>query len=319
MVTFDSSFVLNHTCLRVKDPKVSVPFYEKNFGMKLIRQLDFNGCTLYILNIETDSNKDVNWSGREGILELCHEHGSESDDSFKVNNGNGEEFRGFGHICFSVDNIGACEKRLLDNKVAFKKKLADGRQKNIAFALDPDGYWIELVEHGINKAESSTDITSYKFNHSMIRVKDPKKSLDFYKNKLGMKLVATSEFPDAKFTLYFLTYEHDKDFVENSVDVQKRHSKNSLIELTYNWGSETDDNVKYHNGNSTEGGAIKGFGHFCVSCKDAAKFCKELDQEFGDELDWSVRWGEHPLSPNIAFIRDPDGYSIEIIPPDLFQ
>lgn len=319
MVTIDSSFKLNHTCLRIKDPKVSVPFYEQNFGMKLIKQLNFDGCSMYILNIETDSNKDLNWSGREGVLELCHDHGSETDDTFKVNNGNGDEFRGFGHICFSVDNIEASEKKLLDNGVSFKKKLSDGRQKNIAFALDPDGYWIELVEHGVNKTESVTDITSYKFNHSMIRVKDPKKSLDFYQNKLGMKLVATAEFPDAKFTLYFLSYEHGDSFVENSVAVQERHTKNSLIELTYNWGSENDDSCKYHNGNSTEGGAIKGFGHFCISCKDAGKFCKELEEEFGDELDWSTKWGEHPLGPNLAFIRDPDGYSVEIIPPNLFE
>jgi lactoylglutathione lyase len=69
----------------------------------------------------------------------------------------------------------ACS-RLEELGVTFHKKLTDGRMKNIAFALDPDGYWVELI--GQEKlAKSKTDIADYRFNHTMFRIKDPKVSL----------------------------------------------------------------------------------------------------------------------------------------------
>lgn len=308
----DKSLVMNHTCIRVKDPKVSMEYYKTNFGLSNVKELHFSGFSLYMLNYDTEEVKNTPWAGREGVLELCHNHGTETDDSFKANNGNGSEFRGFGHICISVDNIEACEQKLLANDVKFQKKLSDGRQKNIAFALDPDGYWVELIEHGTGKVEAKTEMSSYKFNHSMIRVKDPKKSLDFYKNKLGMKLLAKSDHEGAKFTLYFLAYVHDEDYVEGTLGGTKA-GRQSIIELTHNWGTEDDETFSYHNGNSTENGAVQGFGHFCVTADDAGKFCKDLEAEFGDELDWAIKWGSAKLSKEMAFIRDPDGYSIEII------
>ncbi|KAG2731893.1 hypothetical protein G9P44_005480 [Scheffersomyces stipitis] len=318
MPSFDNSFLMNHTCLRIKDPKVSIPFYTENFGFKLVNTFKFETFTLYMLGYETEENKHLNWSARPGILELCHNHGVENDPEYKLNHGNGSEFRGFGHICVTVDNIEVAEKELLAKDVKFQKKLSDGRQKNIAFALDPNGYWIELVENGINKKDATSDKASYKFNHTMIRVKDPKKSLDFYRNVLGFKLLSTSEFPEAKFTLYFLGFEHDPSYTENSETKPNQFYREGIVELTHNWGTESDPEFKgYHNGNSTENGAIQGYGHTCVSCKDPATFCKQIEEEYGDKADWSLKWDQGNIK-KIAFIRDPDGYSVEILGHDLF-
>ncbi|KAK6457499.1 glyoxalase I [Scheffersomyces xylosifermentans] len=318
MPSFDKSFLMNHTCLRIKDPKVTVPFYTENFGFKLLNTFKFDDFSLYMLGYETVENKGLNWSARQGVLELCHNHGTENDPEFTVNHGNGTEHRGFGHICVTVDNIEAAEKKLIANNVKFQKKLADGRQKNIAFALDPNGYWIELVENAIDKVEAKTSVASYKFNHTMIRVKDPEKSLDFYRNVLGFKLFSTSKHENAKFTLYFLGFEHDPDFKEDTMSNEERFKREGLIELTHNWGTESDPEFKgYHNGNSTENGAIQGFGHTCVSCKDPATFCKQIDEELGDKADWSLKWNQGNIK-GIAFLRDPDGYSIEILGDDLF-
>lgn len=318
MATFNNSFLMNHTCLRIKDPKVSVPFYTENFGMKLIATFPFKDFTLYMLNYETEANKNLNWSARPGVLELCHNHGVENDPEYKLNNGNGEKDRGFGHICVSVDNIQAFQDKLLANDVKFQKKLSDGRQKDIAFALDPNGYWIELIENGINKVEAKTDSLSYKLNHTMIRIKDPKKSLEFYRDVLGFKLLSTKEFPEAKFTLYFLGYEHDPNFKQDTLTKPDQSKLEGIIELTHNWGTESDPEFKgYHNGNNTENGAIQGYGHTCVSCDNPTKFCEELVSKFGDKLDWSLKWDQGNIK-KIAFIRDPDGYSIEILGHDLF-
>lgn len=317
MPCIDDSFHMNHTCVRIKDPKVTVPFYEKYFGMKLVNHFELDGFTLYMLGYPTAKN--VNWADREGILELCHNHGVEHQHDYQLNNGNGEKFRGFGHICITVDNIQECEQKLLADGVKFQKKLSDGRQSNIAFCLDPNGYWIELVEHGEGKQAGTTNTETYKFNHTMIRVKDPQKSLNFYQKVLGMKLFSKHDHENAKFTLYFLGYDHKDTFKAGEAERGDQLKRQALIELTHNWGTENDDSFEgYHNGNSTENGAIQGYGHTCVSCDDAAKFCLEIEAEFGDSVTWAVKWNQGAMK-NLAFIKDPDGYSVEIIPNNIFH
>lgn len=81
---------------------------------------------------------------RQGELQLKYQHGSENDESFKVHNGNSDPGKGFGHVCISVDNIQAACQRIEDAGYRFKKKLSDGRMRNIAFVLDPDDYWVRL-------------------------------------------------------------------------------------------------------------------------------------------------------------------------------
>lgn len=189
----DESLRLNHTCLRIKDPKITIPFYQEKFGMELLYHKQFPEMKfdLYFLAFpgkgSTKNEQGFPDVFREsGILELTHNYGTENDPEFTVNNGNEEPHRGFGHICFSITDLESECSRLEAAGVAFKKRLSDGRQKNIAFALDPDGYWIELIGHEPVAGHQS----DYKFNHTMIRVKDPVKSLEFYQNVLGMKLAS---------------------------------------------------------------------------------------------------------------------------------
>ncbi|ONH67519.1 Lactoylglutathione lyase [Cyberlindnera fabianii] len=310
--TKQSTLKLNHTCLRVKDPKRSVEFYTKHFGLELISHKQFpdSKFDLYFLAYPANAPAARGPFDREGVLELTHNYGTENDPDYKINNGNEEPHRGFGHTCISVDNIeAACEKLLADG-VQFKKKLSDGRQKDIAFALDPDGYWVELIENGINKAEGKTSRDSYKFNHTMIRVKDPEKSLKFYREVLGMKLLSTRENPDAEFNLYFLGYEHDQAFVENTLSRDDQAKREGVLELTWNYGTEKQADFKYHNGNEQP----QGYGHIGISLEDAQEFCDDIDAKFGDSVTWGLRYNQGKLK-NIAFIKDPDNYAIEILPP----
>lgn len=312
-----TGFKFNHTMLRVKDPKRSIEFYEKNFGMKVYGHFPFAKFKFdnYYLGIESAAPQGAKWWQREGILELAHNYGTENDETYKINNGNEEPYRGFGHICFTVDNIQAASDRLEKNGVQFKKKLTDGRQKNIAFALDPDGYWIELVENSAlasTKKEDVTEVSTYKFNHSMIRVKDVNKSLKFYREVLGMKLLRTSEHANAKFTLYFLGYVSDPNFVENSSEIGDREA---VLELTWNWGTENDADFSYHNGNS----APQGFGHIGIAVPDAVKSMAEFEAA-GVNIKKKITDGNMKF---IGFILDPDNYWVEILPaadmPDLSQ
>ena len=69
----------------------------------------------------------------------------EFDPNYTIANGNSDPGRGFGHICVSVDNIQAACKRIEEAGYPFQKKLTDGRMRQIAFAKDPDGYWVEII------------------------------------------------------------------------------------------------------------------------------------------------------------------------------
>lgn len=88
----------------------------------------------------------------EPVIELTHNYGTEDQVDFKYHNGNDEEngaLRGFGHTGFLVDDLdGACEW-LEQQGVTFKKKPTEGNMRNIAFAYDPDGYWVEIIDRGM--------------------------------------------------------------------------------------------------------------------------------------------------------------------------
>ena len=125
-----------------------------------------------------------------------------------------------------------------------------------------------------------------KFLHTMLRVKDLDKSVNFYTKLLGMKELRRREVPDGKYTLVFVGYD------DNS-------SGAGEIELTYNWDQETP----YDTGS--------GFGHLAVGLPDVYKACEDLKaggakitREAGP-----VKFG----TTVIAFVEDPDGYKVELV------
>lgn len=115
--------------------------------MKQIHKLSYpeNQFDLYFLAYDSSQSASSHWSDRQGVLQLSYKHGSENDDTFKISNGNSDPGKGFGHVCISVDNMQAACQRIEDAGYPFKKKLSDGRMRDIAFALDPDGYWVYMT------------------------------------------------------------------------------------------------------------------------------------------------------------------------------
>lgn len=147
-------FKFNHTMLRIKDPKASLDFYTRILGMKLLRTVDFNEWkfSLFFLGFITEDISNVDDKAAyvaklSGVLELTHNHGTEALEQTPYINGNVEPHRGFGHICVSVPDIKAACARFESLGVKFQKRLGEGGMKNIAFILDPDNYWIEIIEY----------------------------------------------------------------------------------------------------------------------------------------------------------------------------
>ncbi|XP_028296355.1 lactoylglutathione lyase-like isoform X2 [Gouania willdenowi] len=90
----------------------------------------------------------------------------------------------------------------------------------------------------------------FMMQQTMLRVKDPAKSISFYTGVLGMTLLQKIDFPSMRFTLYFLGYEEKGEIPQ---DLKERtawtFSRRATVELTHNWGSEKDGKLSYHNGN----------------------------------------------------------------------
>lgn len=130
--------------IRIKDPEASLAFYKDVMGMDLKRTSESKngGFNLYFLGYgapapESTTSGVSSTANREGLLELTWNYGTEKDADFKYHDGNAEP-QGFGHICISVDDLDAACARFEEKKVNWKKRLTDGRMKNIAFVL---GTW----------------------------------------------------------------------------------------------------------------------------------------------------------------------------------
>ena len=148
-------FVLNHTMLRVKDPAVSLDFYTRVFGMRVLRKLDFPEMKFSLYFLQRASAADVApddvgertaWTfAQHGLLELTHNWGTEADADFRYHDGNAQP-QGFGHICFSVPDLDAAIRWFDECGAIYVKRPEQGKLRDVAFIKDPDGYWIEIVE-----------------------------------------------------------------------------------------------------------------------------------------------------------------------------
>jgi len=125
----------------------------------------------------------------------------------------------------------------------------------------------------------------FRYLHTMLRVFDLDKSIDFYTRLLGMKLLRRKDFPTGEFTLAFVGYGDEAD--------------NTVIELTHNWGQKTP----YDKGDA--------FGHLALSTPDIYAACAVLEKE-GVKIPRPPGPMKHGTTV-IAFIEDPDGYKIELI------
>jgi len=144
-----SKWRFNHTFLRVKDIEESLRFYTGNLGMTTLKRISHADREQAFVGYYRNDEEQGNFErilGREGLVELMQSHGTEKSD-IKYHNGN-DQPQGFGHLCITVDDLDAACARLEGlSSTRWKKRLTDGRMKDVAFLLDPDGYWVEVIQN----------------------------------------------------------------------------------------------------------------------------------------------------------------------------
>lgn len=150
-----------------------------------------------------------------------------------------------------------------------------------------------------------TDTSDFVMNQTMLRIRDPEKSVAFYRDVLGMSLLDRFDFPDMSFSLYFMGYPATEIPADRSERAKWVFEQPALLELTHNYGTESDNEFSYHNGNDEP----RGFGHIGISVPDVYTACARFD-ELGVEY---VKRPDDGNMKGLAFIRDPDGYWIEIL------
>jgi lactoylglutathione lyase len=120
--------------------------------------------------------------------------------------------------------------------------------------------------------------------HTMLRVGDLQRSLDFYTNVIGMRVLRQKDYPDGRFTLAFVGFGSE--------------DREAVLELTHNW-----DTAKYELGT--------GYGHVALEVDDAYQACEEVKRR-GGKVTREAGPMKHGTTV-IAFVEDPDGYKIELI------
>ena len=153
-----------------------------------------------------------------------------------------------------------------------------------------------------------SETSGFVFNQTMLRIKDPAKSIAFYTDVLGMTLLDKYDFPAMKFSLYFLGYPASAVPTDPAARVKWVFEQQALLELTHNWGTEADAAFAYHNGNSEP----RGFGHIGLSVPNVDAACARFES-LGVEF---VKRPQDGAMKGLAFVKDPDGYWIEIVSGD---
>ncbi len=135
-----------------------------------------------------------------------------------------------------------------------------------------------MWSYNVPNFNQASEFSSVKYLHTMVRVSDLDKSLDFYCDKLGLDEIDRYENDKGRFTLVFLAAPGDED---------------AQVELTYNWDSEDYD----------EG---RNFGHLAYAVDDIYEVCQRL-------MDGGVTINRPPHDGHMAFVRSPDNISIELL------
>eukprot|EP00884_Botryococcus_braunii_P010067 jgi/Botrbrau1/19061/Bobra.0100s0085.1 len=253
-----------HAVYRVGNLDQTVEYYKKHFGMKVLRARDIPE-EKYSNTFLGFGPEDTNFA-----LELTYNYGVESYD---IGTGFGHFALGVPDVYKTVDSI-----KSAGGKVSRDAGPVKGGTSVIAFVDDPTGYKWELIERKGSNPEPIAQV--------MLRVTDLDKSIQYYTEALGMKLLRKRDNPEYKYTLAFLAYGPEEE--------------NTVFELTYNWGVTSYDNFKG-----------TGYAQVAISTKDVFKTAEQI-REAGGTI--TREPGPVPgIGTKIVATTDPDGWKVVFV------
>ncbi|PRW33813.1 putative lactoylglutathione chloroplastic [Chlorella sorokiniana] len=251
-----------HAVYRVGDMDKTIKYYQDCFGMKLLRYRDIPEGKY--------SNAFLGYGPEEThfAMELTYNYGVDSYDL-------GE---GFGHFGIAAPDVYKLESavKTAGGNVSRAAGPVKGGKTVIAFVDDPTGYKFELIQREGEIPEPLAQV--------MLRVGDLDRSIKFYTEVMGMKLLRTRDNPEYKYTLAFLGYGPEES--------------STVFELTYNYGRET-----YEKGNA--------YAQVAISTQDVYKTAEAAKAAGGNVV---REPGPVPgIGTKITAVLDPDGYKIVFV------
>ncbi|KAF5663845.1 Lactoylglutathione lyase [Fusarium circinatum] len=285
--------------IRVKDPKER--FYEL-LGLSVVQKLSFpqNKFDLYFLGVDSPGSPSHGkfTFDRQGLIELTHNYGTESDENYRVSNGNENPHLGFSHISISVEDAQSTYQTLAKAGYTFQQDVSSEHEQVIA--LDPDGYWVHITEQNSPSKSILPDAAGQsRVNQYALRVTDATQSVRYYIENLGMKLIKTLDSENENSQTYLLGYLSTGPFTETE-DLSRREGLLALI-----WQGGENEITQVHNGNDQP----QGFGHICVTVDNIDAACARLE---GLNVVWKKKLTDGKMK-NVAFLLDPDNYWIELV------
>lgn len=257
-----------HAVYRVGNLDATIDYYKKHFGMKQLRYRDVpeeKYCNAFMGYGPEDKNF---------CLELTQNYGTDHYDLGT----------GFGHFALALPDVyKACESiKKAGGKVSRDAGPVKGGKSVIAFVEDPTGYKWELITREEPIPEPIAQV--------MLRVTDLDRSIKWYTEALGCKLIRTRDNPDNGYKLAFLGYGPEEE--------------TCVFELTYNYGKDKYDNFKG-----------EGYAQVALSSEDVYKTAEAVKQLSGDLGGKVVREpGPLPgLKTKITSVEDPDGWKVVFV------
>ena len=312
----DDLQIAQHT-LRISDPEGSLSFYEAKLGMTLLTQRMNNTATHFYLGFrEPDSataGEEPNladWQ-QHSFLELVYDPEQSPPDIRRQP----DSSEGYWKIAISVADVDIAHSLLVSNGVEVDTPRQVPDIAYLCHCNDPDDYCVELIQHDFlhnhtPRTASSVYPLGTRPTFSLItyRVKNVEKSLKFYSDVLGMRLLSRQVVESRGFTLYFLACTNEDPPHPDIENIDNREwlwqRPYTMIELQHIWGTESDDDFAYRVGPET------GFAGVSFATRKLNNWLETASQKGltvdADNVDPILR-------ARTATVTDPDGYSLRLI------
>ncbi|KAA8494566.1 Lactoylglutathione lyase [Porphyridium purpureum] len=314
--------VFAQTMLRAKSHEASRRFYEDVLGMTFLTELpipEFKFSLMFFAYTD-EAPVDQNASRKERgawlftrpypTIELTHNFGTETQEGRIHHNGNSDP-KGYGHIGIFVDDVAAAwENAQRAGAEVVKAPSHVAGLGTVAYIADPDGYYVALVNRTKGSAKHPGKCKGVLgadpvLAHTMLRTNDPAKAVQYYEN-LGLKLVGKVETNEVDRYYMALT---DKTPADPTWSAEKQaeflgSQRYPMVELVYE--KDADHSKPYHNGNTDP----RGFGHIGFTVDDMYKTVEVLE---ANGVECTRRPGPFADDFELAFVKDHDGYLIELI------